>query len=453
MRSRRLVASFGLVLCATLVVATSVARAEPKVTEFRLDNGMQAVVIEDHRAPVATHMVWYRVGSADEPWGRSGVAHFFEHLMFKATDKLADGEFSMIVADNGGQDNAFTSYDLTAYFQRIAADRLGLVMAMEADRMRNLVLTEEVVATERDVILEERNSRTDNSPQSLFYEQMMAALYMNHPYGVPVIGWRHEIEKLDLADARAFYERYYAPDNAVLVVAGDVTPEQVRALAETHYGPLKPSARPPEARPQEPPQLASRRVEMHDVRVRHPLVRRAYLVPTYDPQNPTEGAALEVLADILGDGITSRLAQSLELDQKVAIETGASYSGSRRDAADVSLYGVPARGQDLATVEAAIDAVVAKIAAEGPTAEELARVKRLNRAAKIYAEDSQVSQARIYGSALAIGRTVADVQNWPTALEAVTAEHVRQVAAKYLVPERSVTGWLAGERTGEAEAG
>ncbi len=443
MHLTRTTAVFGLLAAVAL---TPAARAEPKVSDFRLENGMEVVVIEDHRAPVVTHMVWYRVGSADEPWGGSGIAHFFEHLMFKATGKFGDGAFSKIVAANGGADNAFTSYDFTAYFQRIAADRLGLVMGMEADRMRNLTLTDDVVATERAVILEERNQRTDNYPQGLFSEQMKAALYMNHPYGVPVIGWRHEIEQLNLADAQAFYARYYAPDNAILVVAGDVTPAAVRALAETYYGPLQPSGRPPEARPQEPPQLAARRLEMRDARVRQPFVRRIYLAPSYDPSNPREAAALSILSDVLGDGITSRLAQALQLDQKVAIDTGSSYSPARRDRTGFSIYGVPAPGQDLATVEAAMDAVLAELVADGPTEEELARVKRLNRAARIFAQDSLSSQANLYGGALAVGRTVASVQNWPAVMEAVTAEEVRRVAEKYLTLEYSVTGWLMGTK-------
>jgi len=447
MRMIRTATVFGLLVVAAVTMAlASAARAEPKVSDFRLDNGMEVVVIEDHRAAVVTHMVWYRVGAADEPWGHSGIAHFFEHLMFKATDNIADGAFSKIVAANGGSDNAFTSYDYTAYFQRIAADRLGLVMGMEADRMRNLVLTDEVIATERDVILEERNQRTDNSPQGQFAEQMDAALYMNHPYGVPVIGWRHEIEQLNLTDARTFYTRFYAPDNAILVVAGDVAPEQVLALAKTHYGPIEPSGMPAEARPQEPPQLAPRRMQMFDERVRQPFVRRIYLVPSYDPMSQSEAAALSVLSDVLGDGITSRLAQALQLDQKVAIDTGAYYSPSRRDQGSFSVYGVPAPGQDLATVETALDAVLAELAADGPTEEELTRVKRLNRAARIFAQDSMASQARLYGGALAVGRTVAEVQNWPALIEAVTADEVRQMAEKYLVLERSVTGWLLSTR-------
>ena len=439
----------GACLLLSLMFASAVgalARAEPAVTDFRLENGMDVVVIEDHRSPVVTHMVWYRIGAADDPWGRSGIAHFFEHLMFKATDQLEDGAFSKIVAANGGSDNAFTSYDYTAYFQRISADRLDLVMGMEADRMRNLVLTDEVVATERDVILEERSQRSDSSPQVLFSEQMNAVLYLNHPYRVPVIGWRREIEQLDAADARAFYNRYYAPDNAILVVAGDVTPDEVRSLAGKHFGPIAPSGRPPAARPQEPPHLASRRVEMRDPRVRQPFVRRAYLVPSYDPGNPREAAALSLLGDILGNGIASRLAQSLQLEQRIAIDTGAYYSTSRRDVTEFSVYGVPAQGQDLDAIEAAMDAVLAELAAEGPTEDELARVKRLARAQRIYAQDDQAALATLYGASRAMGRSVAEVQNWPNVLDAVTAEEVREAARKYLVPERSVTGRLLGAK-------
>lgn len=436
-----------------LLLARWPAEAAPPVTSFRLDNGLEVVVIEDHRAPVVTHMLWYRVGAADEPAGHSGIAHFFEHLMFKATKRLAAGEFSRIVAENGGVDNAFTSYDYTAYFQRIAADRLGLMMELEAERMRNLVLTEEVVATERDVILEERNQRTDNDPQALFGEQMQAALYQNHPYGIPVIGWRHEIEQLSLADARAFYERYYAPDNAILVVAGDVAPATVRALAEQHYGPIPPSNRPPDARPQEPPHRAARRVEMRDARVRQPHVSRLYFVPSYDPANPREAAALDVLAEVLGDGITSRLGRSLALEEKLAIDTGAYYGPVRRDPAEFGVYAVPAPGVDLAALEAGIDRVIARLAAEGPTADELARVKRLARAAWVYAADSQFALARLYGSALATGQSVAEVAAWPDVVAAVTAEEVRAAARRYLVPERSVTGWLMGlEAAGAAAA-
>jgi zinc protease len=239
------------------LVLTTTAQAAENVTEFFLDNGMQVVVIEDHRSPAVVHMVWYRAGAADEPPGVSGVAHFLEHLMFKGTDDVESGEFSRIVEDNGGTDNAFTSWDYTGYFQRVAADRLDLMMEMEADRMRDLRFADEEVVTERSVILEERAERVDSSAGGLFNEQMRAALFNNHPYGIPIIGWRHEMEQLDREALIAFYEDHYWPNNAILVVAGDVTPDEVRTLAETHYGPIP--ANPdiePRTRPQEPPQIA-----------------------------------------------------------------------------------------------------------------------------------------------------------------------------------------------------
>jgi zinc protease len=420
------------------------AAAEPRVTTFTLANGMEAVVIEDNRAPVVTNMVWYRAGAADEVRGKSGLAHYLEHLMFKGTDEIPEGAFSKIVAENGGQDNAFTARDYTAYFQSIAADRLGTVMAMEADRMRDLVISEEAAATELQVILEERSQRVDNDPGSLFAEQMAAALYLNHPYGTPIIGWRAEMEGLTRADAIGWYERYYAPDNAILVVAGDVTPEQVKALAEQHFGPLEPSGMPRAERPQEPPQLAPRRIEMRDARVRQPYVSRTYLAPSRVSGDPAEAAALTMLAQVLGgSGVTSRLSKTLEVEEGVAIGTGAFYSSLSLDPGEFGVYAVPAEGVDLATVEAGIDRVLAALAAEGPTEDELARAKAGVAASEIYGQDSQAGLARRYGAALAVGLTVADVQGWPDLLKAVTAEDVKRAAA-LLRPEASVTGWLMG---------
>ena len=433
-------------LFALAVITT--ARAEQPVTAFKLDNGMDVVVIEDHRAPVVTHMVWYRVGAADEPRGVSGIAHFLEHLMFKGTDEIPDGEFSKIIAANGGEDNAFTSQDYTGYFQRIAADRLELVMKMEADRMVDVEITEAHVETEREVIIEERNSRTDNSPDALFSEQMSAALYLNHAYGIPVIGWRHEMEALDLEDVQDFYAHYYAPDNAILVVAGDVTPERVRELAETYYGPLEPSGNPPDARALEPPQLAPRRVAMEDPRVRQDYVMRSYLVPAYDPADPKTSAALMLFASILGDGVASRLSQNLQLDQKIAIGTGAWYSPRSRDVTSLSLYGVPAPGNSLEEIEAALDAQLAELIETGPTQEELDRIKRVLRAQRIFAQDSVNSLARRYGAALAMGFSLEDIQQWPDVVESVTIEDIRAAAEAHLELNASVTGVL--RRGGES---
>ncbi len=438
-------------LALPLIALAASAGAEPGVTTFTLDNGMEGVVIEDNRAPVVTHMVWYRVGAADEPPGKSGIAHFLEHLMFKGTDEIPEGAFSKIVAENGGQDNAFTSRDFTAYFQQIAADRLETVMAMEADRMVDLVLSEEAVATERDVILEERSQRTDNDPGAQFGEQMAAALYLNHPYGVPIIGWRAEMEGLTRADALAFYERHYAPDNAILVVAGDVSPEAVRALAEEHFGPLEPSGRPRDARPQEPPQRAARRLVMEDERVRQPYVLRQYLAPSRASGAPEDAAALAMLSEILGgSGVTSRLGRALQVEQGVAISAGAFYSASSMDPSGFGVFAVPAEGVALDDLEAAMDAVIAALAAEGPRADELARARSAVRASEIYAQDSQMGLARTYGAALSVGLTVEDVQSWPDALSAVTAEDVKRAAA-LLEIERSVTGWLVAPETQETQ--
>ena len=422
----------------------------PKVTTYKLDNGMDVVVIEDHRAPVVTHMVWYRVGSADEPYGKSGIAHYLEHLMFKGTDDIPPGQFSKIIAANGGVDNAFTSLDYTAYHQRIAADLLPLVMEMEADRMRDLQLTAELALPERDVILEERSQRTDNSPEGQFYEQLSAALYMNHGYGVPVIGWRREMEQLTLDDALEFYRRFYAPDNAILVVAGDVQPEEVKALAEQYYGPLEPSGVVAYMRPQEPPHRAARRVTMTDPKVRQPFVMRTYLAPSYVTAEPGEAEALDLAADILGGGFTARLTKRLVIEEKIALSAGSYYSGTARDTTSFTVYVVPKPGVSLADAEARMDAVIAELIETGPSAEELSRAKTSMISAAIYQLDSQSSMARTYGAAITIGLTAEDVAQWPARIDAVTAEQVVE-ALKSLRIEASATGWLMAE-TEAAEA-
>ena len=296
---------------------TTPVLATGDVTEFTLDNGMQAVVIEDHRSPAVVHMVWYRVGSADEPPGQSGIAHFLEHLMFKGTETLGDGEFSQIVEANGGTDNAFTSYDYTGYIQRVSADRLELLMQMEADRMRNLVLDPAVVLTERSVILEERAQRTDSSPGALLTEQLRATFYTAHPYRIPIIGWRHEMEGLTRQMALDFYERFYAPNNAILIVAGDVDPEEVRALAEEHYGPIAPTpGLGPRMRPSDPPQIADRRVIYEDPTVASPYVTVMRHAPTREAGNQEEAAALTILAELLGGGPTSLLGRVLQTEEQ-----------------------------------------------------------------------------------------------------------------------------------------
>ena len=420
------------------------------VTYFTLDNGMEVVVVEDHRAPAVQQMVWYRAGSADEPKGSSGVAHFLEHLLFKATDKMESGEFSATVAANGGRDNAFTSYDYTAYFQRVAADRLELMMQMESDRMKNIRLTPENIRTERDVILEERNQRTDNSPGALFNEQLNAAQYLNHRYGTPIIGWRHEMETLDLDDALSFYELYYSPNNAILVVSGDVEPEEVRRLANKYYGAIPGNPDLPERlRTQEPPQTAERRLIFRDARVAQPYVSRSYLAQERDPGAQEEAAALTMLSEILGGGTTSFLAEKLQFDTQVATYTGAFYRGGSLDDTTFDIVVVPAAGVTLQEAEDAMDAAMKTFMETGVDAAQLERIKLQMRAEQIYARDNAEGVANRYGQALAIGLTVRDVQDWPKVLDAVTADDIMKAAEKVFDIRQSVTGWLMKEEAAQ----
>jgi zinc protease len=431
----------GLAIALTLTLP---ARADVPVTTFSLDNGLKVVVIEDHRAPVVVQMIWYRVGAADEPPGDSGIAHFLEHLMFKGTEKVAPNAFSGIVEAQGGDDNAFTSWDYTAYFQRIAADRLDLVMEMEADRMRNLRLTEDDVTTERQVILEERSQRTDSDPGALLIEQMRAAQFQNSPYGIPVIGWRHEMEELSREDALEYYERFYAPNNATLIIAGDVEPEAVRAMAEKHYGPLEPSAGiVPRERPQEPPQLSERRLVLEDERVSEPYVFRTYLAPERDPGDQKMAAALTVLAELLGgNGQTSVLARALQFDRPVAVYTSAFYDGTSIDDATFSVAVVPSPGVSLEAVEADLDAVLAEFLTTGPDPAALERIRTQVRAGEIYARDSVESLANRYGQGLSVGLNLEDIEGWDDALAAVTADDVMAAAKLVLNRRNAVTGWL-----------
>lgn len=448
---------FRAALCAALALIASpftAALAEP-VTSFTLDNGLNVVVIEDHRAPVVVQMIWYKVGAADETRGHSGIAHFLEHLMFKGTDKVGPNEFSAILEAQGGDDNAFTNWDYTAYFQHVSADRLDMVMELEADRMRNLRLTEDDVATEREVILEERAQRTDSDPGALLTEQMRAAQYMNHPYGIPVIGWRHEMAALTRADALAYYKRFYAPNNATLVIAGDVTPDQVRVLAEKYYGPIAPTPDlAPRERPQEPPQLAERRITMADERVSEPYVTRTYLAPERNSGDQKEAAALTVLAHLLGgDGQTSVLARALQFDSQVAVYSSAYYDGTTIDDGTFGLVVIPSKGVKLQQVEDAMDRVIAGFLQTGPDPAALERIRMQVRAADIYDRDDIFALANRYGEELSIGLTIQDIESWDDALGAVTAEDVMAAARKVFDRRNAVTGWLVqpGMEKGAAE--
>ncbi len=431
---------------------SSATATGPKIADFTLKNGLELVVIPDHRAPVVTHMIWYKVGAADETPGKSGIAHFLEHLMFKGTAKHPAGQFSTVVAKMGGRENAFTTDDYTGYFQRVPKDQLKTVMSFEADRMTGLVLTDEVVLPERQVILEERNQRIENNPHARLGIQVDAALFLNSHYGIPTIGWRSEMERLSRDDAIAFYRRYYAPNNAVVVIAGDVKPQEALKFAQETYGKLIPNPNLPQRhRVKEPPPVAARTVTLADARVEQPSLQRAYLVPSFVIAKPGESEALEVLAHILGSGSNSRLYKDLVVAKMLAVNAGAWYDSTALGMSKFGIYGAPRPGVTLPQLEKEIDAVIARLADKGVTADELERSKTRLIADAVYAHDSQASMARWYGSALMTGATVHDVAKWPDRIRAVTAEQVQRAARRWLDIRRSVTGFLIKDISPQAE--
>lgn len=446
---RRLKRSIGLVLMPALLLGGGMALVPgsafsapvtagnlmiaPNLESFTLDNGLQVVVIPDRRAPVVTHMIWYKVGSADEPEGQSGVAHFLEHLMFKGTHDHPNGEFSKMVADRGGQENAFTSTDYTAYFQKVAKQHLPLMMKLEADRMENLVLSDEVVTPERDVVLEERRMRVDSEPGSRLQEALNSITFVNHPYGSPVIGWQSEIEALNKEAAIAFYDRFYTPNNAVVVIAGDVDVDAVRKLAQETYGKVARRAEPGERlRPAEPPLAGERRIAVSDPRVRQESLSQIWIVPSQTTGEGRTPEALDILSYILGEGPSSRLHKALVLDQEAALSAGAYYQGSALDNGRFGLYAVPRPGYTLEDMERLIATELQKLLETGVTEEEVKRARNSMVASAIYAQDSQSGLARLFGGALTTGQTIENVQTWPSQVQAVTPEDVLDAARTYL---------------------
>ncbi len=444
--NRSLTRAFPVLLVAVLAVLV-LARGQAEAglfnpQSFTLDNGLQVVLIEDHRAPVVTQMIWYRAGSADEPLGKSGIAHFLEHLMFKGTRNVPFGEFSETVTRNGGRENAFTSYEYTGYFQTVAADRLESMMRLEADRMTNLTITEAQVSAERNVILEERRSRVDNTPTGLFFEQMNAAQYLTYPYRIPVIGWENEIRNLSLDDALEWYRTYYTPNNAILIIAGDVTLEELRPLAEKYYGVIERRAEPVRARLREPPQLAARRLEMFHPQVTQDTWRRSYLAPSYQWGESQHALPLQLLAQVLGGRSTSRLYRTMVVEEQVAVQSSAFYSATDVGPSQFFLFAVPRGEVTLEDIEARIDAMIADVVENGVTQDELDRTKRFLRAQAIYARDNVQGAARIFGEALTNGRTIEDVESWPERINAVTLDEVNAAARYVFNKQRSVTGIL-----------
>ncbi|MDH6229878.1 zinc protease [Mesorhizobium soli] len=452
-RRRRVGAASLALLLSTAAVPALAQSAQTKqdVADFTLGNGMEVVVIPDHRAPIVTQMVWYKIGSADEPPGKSGIAHFFEHLMFKGTTNHKAGEFGAKVAEIGGSENAFTSYDYTAFYQTVSPDALETMMSFESDRMRNLILTDDVIGPEREVILEERRSRIEGSPEALLGEQIQATLYENHPYRIPVIGWMHEMEQLNRPEAIEFYNRYYAPNNAVLVVSGDVEPEKVREMAEKTYGKVaRGPDLPPRVRPTEPKKPSMRTVTMSDERVTVPGYSKSWVVPSYHTSKNGEAEALDLLSEILGGGTRSRLYQQLIVKDGSANDAGASYDGASLDDTSFMVYGSPRDAEGLEGLETGIDAQIARIVKDGVSDEELQKSKKRYLRAMEFARDKPSAMANLYGAALATGSTVKDMETWPDRIRAVTAAQVQAVAAKYLNPDLAVVGYLLPKQ-GSAE--
>lgn len=421
------------------------------VDEFTLKNGMHVVLYHNARLPLVTHMLWYKVGAADDYPGRSGLAHYNEHMMFQGTQTTESGEFMKTISRLGGKTNAFTSRDATAYFVTIAKEQLPLVMKLEADRMINLAPTPEHFAKERDVIIEERRMRIDNQPEALLGEEMQALLYRNHPYRVPTIGWMQEMQGLKREDVLAFHKQFYHPSNAVLVVVGDVTRKDLEKLAEQYYGPL------PTLKPyvrnwaQEPEQRGARHTELRHVNVREPQFSRIYDAPTINGKDKDAVIPGAILAQVLGGGSSSRLYQSLVVQQKIATDVNVGYDGFSVGPGQFEVYAHPSKGVTLLQLEAAIDKELAQAAITPPTADELARAKTLLKAETIFARDGTEGMARTLGMLITTGLAPSYFSQWPELVEAVTAEQVAQSAKLMLQPVQSVTGYLLPQEPAQKE--
>lgn len=445
--TRRMFTTALSVLAAPALLPSAAEAAVPVERAYRheLANGLEVVAIPDNRVPVVTHMLWYKVGSADEEPGKSGLAHFLEHLLFKGTTRNPAPIFSRAISAAGGQENAFTSYDYTGYFQRIAREQLPVMMDFEADRMTGLVLTDAVVLPERDVVLEERRQRIDNEPGARLGERMQARLWgETHPYGIPIIGFEHEIRQLNLDDAMAFYRRHYAPNNAVLVVAGDVTADTVFRLAAETYGRM--DANPRIAARTRPPAIGRttrERVRLADQRVRQPSLTHTHVVPSYRSARPGEAEALEVLSQVIGSSPNGAMYRTLVSDRQLAVSAGCFYAGSALGDGRFGIHAAPRPGVSIEALEAAMLEVAARVAQEGVRDDEIARAKTRLIAESVYSQDSQASMARMYGAALTSGATMDDLRQWVERIRSVSRDQINAMAPRAFDFSRAVTGELA----------
>ncbi len=420
------------------------AVAATQVHEFRLKNGLKVLVKEDHRAPVVVTQVWYKVGSSYEHEGITGISHLLEHMMFKGTTRHGPGEFSRIVAEHGGRENAFTGSDYTAYFETLEKSRLAVAFELEADRMRNLRLDEKEFVKEKQVVLEERRMRTDDRPRAKTHEHFMATAFTNGPYRNPVIGWPADIEALTLEDLRRWYRRWYAPNNATLVVVGDVEPRQVLQLARRWFGPLKPSEIPPPKPRTEVEQLGERRLQVK-LPAKLPYLLMGYKVPvlaSLPEDRQWEAYALTVLAGILDGGESARLASRLVRGSQIAAAAGAGYDLYDRLPSLFVFDATPAQGHDLQELERSLRREVEILQKELVSAEELERVKTQVTAEAVYQRDSMFYQAMQIGLLETVGLGWRRLDEYVDRIRRVSAEQVRQVARKYLIPERLTVAHL-----------
>ena len=423
------------------------AQAEIRIETFHLKNGMEVIVVPNHRVPAVSHTIWYKVGAGDDPEGKSGLSHYLEHMMFQGTKRFPDDAYSRTISALGGQNNAFTGHDFTAYYVNIARDKLPQVMDMEANRMRNLNPLQDDFSRERDVIIEERRLTLENKPVSVLSEQMDAALYLNHPYHISVIGYKHEMAGLTGEDVMAHYRKFYHPANALLVVAGDITAKQLKPLAEKYYGGITPGKKVKREWTSEPPQIAERRVVLRDANVTQAGWYRNYLAPSLVTGETKHAIPLSVLAQIWGGGETSRFYQSLVVKQKLAVAAGASYSAVRRGPSELSFYALPTEGTSMNDLEKAMEKEIADALASTPSEAEITRAKTQLKAEEIFARDSLEGVAQQVGAVRTLGLSLDYITGWPAMVEAVTVPQMMEAAKAVILPEASVTGWLMPKET------
>lgn len=430
-----------IALAASVLAFPLSAAEQTKIESFTLENSLEVVVIPNHRVPAVSHMLWLRVGSADDPAGKSGLAHFHEHMMFEGTANYPAGAYSDKIAAAGGQQNAFTGRDATAYYITIAREKLPLAMELEADRLRALAPADAAAKKEKQVIIEERRQRIENTPQALFSEQMSAALFRNHPYRLPVIGWMHEMEKLTKSDVLRFHNSWYHPNNAVLILSGDITAGEARPLVERYYGALPKTAVPARRWNQEPPQNSARRLAFRHPNLKQPVWARIYAASSLGYGSKDQALPLLVLSHLLGGGKTSRLYRSLVSDRRIASDVNVSYDAFSLGPATFEISVVPEPDTPMETLEKAVDEELAA-AMKPPGADDLSRTKSLLKAESVYARDGLESMARVMGWIRMTGLPKDYFLRWPELIDAVTPEQVAQAAKAAFNPDASVTGFL-----------